>query len=237
MELLFEYLTPPSRCSYLPDRLSRTAYEIVGALTPVEYAARMRAGWRRFGHMMFRPQCGSCTACQSIRLAPHTFRPNRSQRRCHTANTGQVRLVIGKPSVTDEKLNLYDRFHWFQSENVGWTDHGSKDASEYVDSFVNNPFPVEEWCYYIGTRLVGVGYVDTLPVGLSAIYFYHEPEERKRSLGTWNVLNVIAETARRRLNHTYLGYFVEGCRSLEYKATFGPNEVLTPEGAWVPFRE
>jgi len=31
-----------------------------------------------------------------------------------------------------------------------------------------------------------------------------------------------------------LGYYVEGCRSLDYKARFSPNEVLV-NGSWTPF--
>jgi arginine-tRNA-protein transferase len=76
-----------------------------------------------------------------------------------------------------------------------------------------------------------------VPQGLSLIYFYYDPDERDRSPGTWNVLCGLAEAARRRLPHVYLGYFVSGCRSLEYKARFTPNEVLDwATGEWVPFR-
>ena len=91
---------------------------------------------------------------------------------------------------------------------------------------MDNPFPVEEWCYYIGQRLVGVGYVDPLPAALSAIYFFYEPEQRDRSLGTYNVQQIIESARKRQIPHVYLGYCVEGCPSLEYKARFQPNEVL-----------
>ena len=39
----------------------------------------------------------------------------------------------------------------------------AKDSASYADSFVRHPFPVEEWCYYLDGRLVGVGYVDVMP--------------------------------------------------------------------------
>ena len=38
------------------------------------------------------------------------------------------------------------------------------------------------------------------------------------------------------LPHVYLGYYVAGCGSLEYKARFRPNEVMEPNGKWVAFR-
>jgi arginine-tRNA-protein transferase len=164
------------------------------------------------------------------------FRPTRSQRRARQCNDNEVRLKIGRPLVTAEKLELYDRYHAFQSDARDWPEHAPKDAGDYAQSFVENPFPTEEWCYYIGQRLIGVGYVDVLPGGLSAIYFFYDPDERKRSLGTWNVLRIIDMASSRNLPHVYLGYFVEGCRSLQYKANFAPNQIRLPDGTWSDFR-
>jgi arginine-tRNA-protein transferase len=235
MHSLVVYTPPPSPCGYLPDRQWQIAYEVVGAVTPAEYCDRLKAGWRRFGFSLFRPRCPSCRACQSLRIPVPTFRPDRSQRRAVAANDGEVTLVIGEPGVTAAKLDLYDRFHQFQHEHKGWPDRGPEDPAGYADSFVENPFPTEEWRYYLGDKLVGVGYVDALPEGLSAIYFYHDPGERDRSLGTYNVLRVVREAGRRKLPHVYLGYYVAGCRSLEYKARYRPNEVLADDGTWQPF--
>jgi arginyl-tRNA--protein-N-Asp/Glu arginylyltransferase len=233
---LFHYVAPPNDCGYLPGRTWRQEYELVGTMTPAEYMARMQTGWRRFGNMMFRPRCPECQACRSLRVPVATFRPNRSQRRCREMNAGQVRVSIGRPEVTREKLDLYDRYHAFQSDTKGWRIHEPKDADEYVSTFVDNPFPTEEWCYTLDGRLIGVGYVDVLPEGMSAIYFYYEPDLRERSLGTWNVLCHLESAAQRGLPHVYLGYFVAGCRSLEYKANFAPNEMIGPDGVWRPFR-
>ena len=122
-------------------------------------------------------------------------------------------------------------------EAKGWPSHAGETADDYVESFVDNPFPTQEWCYYLGQRLVGVGYVDQLPEGLSAIYFYYDPDERDRSLGTFNVLSILAAARALNVPHVYLGYYVEGCRSLEYKGRFRPNEVLRPDGEWGPFLE
>ncbi len=97
---------------------------------------------------------------------------------------------------------------------------------------MDNPFPTEEWSYFVGDRLIGVGYVDVLPGGLSAIYFFYDPDEKKRSLGTWNVLSLIDEARRRGLPHAYLGYYVAGCGSMAYKAAFRPHQLLGPDGRW-----
>ena len=146
--------------------------------------------------------------------------------RTWAANEGQVELAIGEPKATRDKLDLYDRFHLFQHGHKGWSVHGPTTANDYIESFVDHPFPTEEWCYFRDGRLIGVGYVDALPAGLSAIYFFYDPAERDHSPGTFNVLSILRRRPLHHLPHVYLGYYVEGCRSLEYKARFRPNEVL-----------
>jgi arginine-tRNA-protein transferase len=237
MESLIRYLAPPSPCGYLPDQTWTLEYELVQSVSATEYMARMRDGWRHFGRALFRPQCPACQACQPLRVIVDQFRPDRSQRRAHARNAGNVQLFIRRPSVTTAKLRLYDHYHAFQAEAKGWPMHPAKDAASYISSFVDNPFPVEEWCYHLGDNLVGVGYVDSLPQGLSAIYFYYDPDLRDRSLGTWNVLRVLQVAAQQRVPHVYLGYYVAGCASMQYKAQFRPCEVRGPDGVWRLFRE
>ena len=237
MESLFTFASEPDACGYLPDRRWSLHYEIVGHVTPAEYQERLKQGWRRFGYSLFRPECPSCKMCRSLRVPVAGFRPDRSQRRAWAANHADVSLTIGDPIVTREKLALYDKFHAFQHGSKGWPLHDPESPGAYIESFVDNPFPTEEWLYRVGDRLVGVGYVDRLPEGLSAIYFFHDPDERHRSLGTFNVLSIIRSVAERGLPHAYLGFYVEGCRSLEYKGRFRPNEALDAEGAWRAFLE
>lgn len=247
MQSLFRYIAAPTTCGYLPAQQWSLEYEFVAELTPGEYLQRMVEGWRRFGHMLFRPACQACRACRPVRVRAAAFRPDRSQRRCRTANQGVVERRIGAPSATRAKLDLYDRYHAYQAVHKGWPEHPARDVGSYVDSFVNQPFAVEEWTYYLAGRLIGVGYVDALPppadappgpeaAGLSAIYFYYDPLERGRSPGTWNVLCLIDEARRRGLPYVYLGYYVEGCSSMAYKPRFAPNEIRGPDGAWRPFR-
>src|SRR5258708_18441674 len=115
MESLFHYVTPPHDCGYLPQELASMEYEYASSLKPHEYLERLDQGWRRFGGMMFRPQCLACNQCRSLRVLVNRFRPNRSQRRNRQINAREVELIVGRPSVTEEKLRLYDRFHAYQT--------------------------------------------------------------------------------------------------------------------------
>ncbi len=232
MKPRFTFMSAPGRCEYLPDRLSETQYEVVGDLTSGEYMERLDQGWRRFGHTLFRPACRSCRMCQSLRVPVSTFRPNQSQRRAWKANRDAITITVGPPSASAAKRDLFRKFKRHGHATKGWP---APDGDDDLAPFMANPVPTQEWCYYVADRLIGVGYVDELPDGLSAIYFVYDPDERHRSLGTFNVLALLAVARNRGLPYVHLGYYVEGCRSLEYKARFRPNEILLPDRTWTPF--
>jgi arginine-tRNA-protein transferase len=231
-EPVFRFLTPPARCEILPDRTWQLECEVSFPPGEASFARRIQQGWRRSGMVLYRPLCPSCRACQSIRVPVASFAPDRSQRRVRKRNEGVVRLSIGRPSITEEKLALYDRFHAYQAVTRGWPSRTPGDADGYAMAFIHGPARAEEWRYSIEDRLVGVGYVDPIADGLSAVYFFHDPEERARSLGTWNVLSVIAGAGSRGLPYVYLGYYVQGCRSLAYKARFAPHQIMGPGRLW-----
>ena len=228
MEPRVSLLSAPEPCPYLPDEINQMRYEVEHALTPDRYMTRLRSGWRRFGPILFRNECPSCQRCQSLRVPVATFRPSESQRRVWRKNLGSVTMRIGNPATSPEKLDLFRRFRLHGHQTKGWPFDPEQDLS----LFTSNPFPTEEWTYMTGGRLVGVGYVDALRDGLSAIYFFHGPEDARRSLGTFNVLMLIDAARQRGLSHVYLGYYVQGCRSLEYKGKFQPNERLRSSGEW-----
>jgi arginine-tRNA-protein transferase len=236
MELTVEFVSPPGPCNYLPDQIWQFENAFVQSMTAAEYQVRMEQGWRRFGRLIFRPNCAHCTACRSLRVDVAAFRPNRSQRRNRRQNFGVVQLTIGPPRVDAVALELYDRYHEAQSALKGWPEHAPRDAATYYESFADHPFPTEEWRYRIGERVVGIGYVDRLPSALSAIYFFSDPDKRDRALGTWNVLSIIDRAAELHIPFVYMGYHIAEYASLAYKANFGPNQIRHPDGTWRDFR-
>lgn len=224
MRIAEHFLTRSSPCSYLPAEACRMEYIRVHSLSAAEYSELLLRGWRRFGHDLFRPRCPACSECKSLRIPVASFEPDRSQRRNARQNGGTVERHIAKPEATAEKLALFTEYHHHQVIAKGWSRPYDEEDS-FRSSFLQNPFATEEWTYRIQGELVGLGFVDALPVGLSAIYFVHGPAQRERGLGTWNVLSLIDEAGRRGLPHVYLGYHVAGCPSLAYKARFRPHEV------------
>jgi arginine-tRNA-protein transferase len=66
------------------------------------------------------------------------------------------------------------------------------------------------------------------------VYFFFDPEESRRSLGVFSVLQELRLCERLGMEHLYLGLHVEDCRELSYKAAYHPHERLTP-GGWRRF--
>ena len=78
--------------------------------------------------------------------------------------------------------------------------------------------------------LLAVALTDVLSDGLSMVYSFYDPEYRRRSLGTFMILDHIARARRMGLAYVYLGYWVRDSRKMDYKGRFLPQERLTPEG-------
>jgi arginine-tRNA-protein transferase len=216
-------------CSYLPGRLSTTraawADKIPGSL----YHRFMEAGFRRSGKLLYQPACHGCRACQSIRVPVANFRPSKSQRRRRRRNQD---LVVGvhEPLATDEKFDLYRRYLAGRFER----DDAGDDRRDAFEQFLyDSPVETLEFCYRDrGGKLLAVGICDVCAESLSSVYFYYDPAESRRGLGTFGALYEIEAAARSGIPYYYLGYWVSGCAAMEYKADFRPNEVLCPDGVW-----
>ena len=113
----------------------------------------------------------------------------------------------------------------------GWQPVAVTGVDDYEQSFIGPPCPFRcEGSYYHGGRLVGVGLVDWLPIGLSSAYFYHDPAWRPLGPGVFSVLQEIEFCRAHGLPHLYLGYWVAGCPSMAYKSQYRPHELLEGSG-------
>ena len=101
-------------------------------------------------------------------------------------------------------------------------------------------FLLAEWCdtlfleFRLDKRLVGVAVTDILDQGLSAVYTFFDPLERRRGLGVFAILKQIELARARNLRLLYLGYLIEKCDKMKYKADYRPLEILV-DGAWRDF--
>ena len=66
---------------------------------------------------------------------------------------------------------------------------------------------------------------------MNAVYFYFDPEDSSRSLGTFNILHLINLCRELNIENLYLGYWIGDVKEMNYKASFSPHYLLK-EHTW-----
>lgn len=216
------HLSPRHACGYLRERIATNAFVDPRApMSNAVYAALIEQGFRRSGRYVYRPVCDDCDACVPARVPVRMFLPCRSQRRTIRRNR-DLSVQQVPPLYRDEHFDLYRRY-------LG-TRHGDgqmnpDDGDAYIQ-FLTSPWSDTRFYEFRdGARLVAVAAVDHLVNALSAVYTFFDPEEHRRSLGTFAVLHQIELARRRGLDHVYLGYWIEQSTKMSYKINFRPLEI------------
>jgi len=213
-------------CAYLPGQVARNRALLAGRVNGPTYHAFMDAGFRRSGRMIYQPVCPACRACVPIRVPVDRFQPSKSQRRTARRNE-DLSVDAHEPAPTDEKYDLFRRYVLAR--------HGDAMAErESLKSFLyESPVDTIEFTYRDRAgALLAVGICDVSPASLSTVYFYFEPAQSKRGLGTFGAVREIAFAREAGIPHYYLGFWVRGCRAMEYKRDFEPCEYLHGDGLW-----
>lgn len=223
------YTTYPHSCSYLPEQEATTLF--VDPRTPMSsnlYSQLSLLGFRRSGSHLYRPNCGTCSACIPARVPVSSFSPRRSQRRTLKRNRDVFVRELDDIG-SDEAFGLYQRYIEAR-HNDGDMYPPSRDQYQ---SFLSDEWGVTRFYgLHIDEQLVGVAVADLLDDGLSAIYTFYEPDLGDRGLGTFAVLWQIEKTRELGLDYVYLGYWIKQCQKMAYKIQFRPLELYI-NGNWV----
>ncbi|MGQ0586385.1 MAG: arginyltransferase [Gammaproteobacteria bacterium] len=214
-------------CSYLERRMARSVF--VDPQLPLDatrYGALLELGFRRSGNYVYRPACGACQECRPARVPVAEFAPDRSQRRCLRDNA-DLRLVV-EHGLDEEQYQLYRRY-LLARHPIGGMDPDDREAFHaFLSSAWGN---TEIVAARDGSgRLLAGGVVDRVPRALSAVYTWFDPDEEPRGLGTWMILAEIERARAMALPHLYLGYWVAGSPTMDYKRRYRPIEVLGAAG-------
>ncbi len=226
------YLTAPSACPYLPKREERKVFtHLIGRRAATLNDTLTQSGFRRSQTIAYRPACENCRACVSVRVKVDEFLLSKSLRRVLRRNSDIVGSVV-RSEPTAEQYGLFRAYLDTRHGDGGMADMTVLDYSMMVeDSHVETRL-IEYRALDLGGRgpLAGVCLTDVLADGLSMVYSFYEPEEEKRSLGTFMILDHIERARDLGLPHVYLGYWVKGSRKMAYKARFLPQERLGMNG-------
>jgi arginine-tRNA-protein transferase len=234
------YVTGASPCPYLPDRVERKVFtELKGPHADSLNDALGRIGFRRSQTVAYRPSCLGCQACVSVRVATQDFQPSHSQKRAMRAN-GDLIVRECRPWATSEQFELLRKYLGRRHPGGGMAQMDESDFADMVEHTPVNSYVVE---YRESSRdgqpgrLVGACLTDRQGDGLSMIYSFYDPEHESRTgLGNYIILDHIRRAAEAGLPYVYLGYWVDGSQSMQYKVRFRPLEKLGPVG-WERFSE
>jgi arginine-tRNA-protein transferase len=108
----------------------------------------------------------------------------------------------------------------------------SMNHDEFISMIENSPIESVLLDYRTADgRLIGTVLTDVQNDGLSAVYSFFDPDESKRSLGTYMIMDMIDFAKELGLAWLYLGYYVEDSSKMYYKARFQPASVFI-DGQW-----
>lgn len=222
------YRTGEHDCSYLPDQQSRTLF-----LDPdLDYSLQLyedltHSGFRRSGKHLYRPDCQNCHACIPSRIPVDKFQLKRRFRRVNSQNK-DIDIELHPCTYSESDYKLFERYI-NQRHSDGDMYPASKDS--YSDFLaIDQPFSFQIR-YSVSGTTIGIAVTDRLKTGLSAIYTFFEPEMEQRSLGVYSILKQVELCQQLGLPYLYLGYWIPGCKKMNYKTAYQPVELLL-DGRW-----
>ena len=231
------FLTAPAPCPYLENRQERKVFtELSGRDATALNDALGKVGFRRSQSVVYRPACKGCNACISIRVVSKTFCPSRNMRRIIKANA-DLETSASDAKATDEQYEVLQKYLKTRHAAGGMANMG---AFEYAEMVQNSPVQTSLIEYRRAAKkgergpgeLLGAAITDAVSDGISMVYSFFDPAEKRRSLGTFIIIDHILRAQKAGLPYVYLGYWVEGSPKMDYKRRFQPLEALGP-GGWV----
>lgn len=217
-------------CPYIPGRTERKVVTDLAAPNATDLYERLsRAGFRRSHSLAYRPACPGCNACVPVRIPVDELVWTRAFRRIANRNA-DLTVKDMTAHATMEQYRLFVRYQRSRHSGGEMSTMGFRDYRAMVE---DSPIDTRIIEFRDGDdHLVAVMLADRQADALSAVYSLFDPEQEKRSLGTFMVLWMVRRAEQMELPYVYLGYWIEESSKMAYKARFRPLEGLGPDG-WV----
>ena len=227
------FLTAPSPCPYLEGREERKVFAHLPLSDgPTVNDILTEVGFRRSQNIAYRPACEGCDACVSARIPVGDYDFSRSEQRVLDRSTDLSRNLV-EAEATREQFELLRRYLDARHAGGGMADMTWLDYVAMVEDTAVRTHLIE---YRLPAAdgpgdLIGCILVDVLSDGLSLVYSFFDPQAKRRSLGSFMILDHVRQARAAGLPFVYLGYWVPGSDKMAYKARFSPLEVLRL-GGW-----
>lgn len=217
-------------CPYLDGRSERKVFTLLpmdddGAL----HDALAQSGFRRSQSYAYKPACGGCNACISVRIRAADFRWSKRFRRI-AARNADITADVLPAQASEERFDLFRRYLRARHDDgdmvaMGYDEFTTMMETSPVDTRVVDYRDAEG-------RLMACALVDRVGDGWSLVYSFYDPEAARRSLGVHVIIDHVVRTAAEGDAYVYLGYWVAGGAKMDYKRDFAPLEAYL-YGRWV----
>ncbi len=224
------FVTAPTDCPYLPGQRERKIFTTLSSpMNETIHNELVRDGFRRSQNILYKPACEECHRCISARVVVDGFHERRSFKRILKANPDVVSQVL-PPVGTNEQYGILRGYLDDRHFDGGMTDMSVYDYRSMVEDTAVATQVIE---YRLTNgideppgQLIATALTDVLDDGLSMVYSFFDPDFRSRSLGTYMILDHIRLTQKLGRPYLYLGYWIDECQKMSYKANFQPLEIL-----------
>ncbi|MBO4520876.1 MAG: arginyltransferase [Alphaproteobacteria bacterium] len=221
--------TKPMPCDYFPDRLeSKTAADLNGPAAQTWANVLSRAGFRRSHGLCYIPSCPVCRACVSVRVRVQDFIPSKTMKKVLRRNQTAHLSVVPNVATAEQ----YELFKAYLSARHAGGEMEKMQYEEYRAMVEESPIETDLLELREEGRLIAVMLVDSFDDGFSAVYSFFEPSLKKRSLGTFMILEIIRQAKEAHKPYVYLGYLIKGLSNMAYKERFAPLEYYRA-GEWI----
>lgn len=225
-------LTGQASCSYLPQQQEQLVFLLPGQpLDAALYQQLMQLNFRRSGEQVYTPHCPSCRSCQSVRIAATQFSASRHQRRIWAKAQRENWQFSLKAAASTDYFPLF----------AAYINHKHSDGSMYpADRSQLEGMLQCSWLkvlvleQYYQQKLVAVTIVDETADALSAVYTFFDPDVSRYSPGILAIMQLLQNSVAANKQWLYLGYQIDGCQKMAYKAAFLPQQRFI-QGQWHSF--
>ena len=223
------YITPPHDCSYLAGKSARMVFlDPAHKIEVVTLSELSRVGFRRSGDFVYRPECHLCRQCLSSRVPVNSFVMNSQQKKAWKRNQDLKMSILPTSQASQQHYDLYERYINERHADGDMYPPSYDQFEKFLIHSCSNSFFLELWK---DNQLISVSTCDILDDGISAVYTFFDPNENRRSLGVFAILNQSEYVQSKLQSYLYLGYWVPHSEKMNYKSQYSPFEILL-DGQW-----
>ncbi|MFB2587313.1 arginyltransferase [Acinetobacter sp. c1-l78] len=221
------FLTPTHHCSYIKELNAQMIFLDPKQPVTTQLLSKLsRAGFRRSGDFIYRPECQLCKQCLSCRLVVQDFLPNSKQKKAIKRNKDLTYHIRKVEDMNEIHYALYEKYIQIRHADGDMYPPSREQFDNFLKISCTDTFALELWDKQ---QLICVAVCDYLDDGISAVYTFFDPDQQHRSLGVYSIISLIEYTKKLNLDYIYLGYWVPHAKKMRYKSDYQPLEVFLEE--------